>query len=67
MRGGRSGNAPKSEARREAAQTVGRAHERSEVAARRRDRRLRRVRRRRRQVRDAAESLPNGRLAKKSI
>ena len=57
----RSGNAPKSEARREAAQTVGRAHERSEVTARGRDRRLRHARRRRRHVRGVTESLPSKR------
>ena len=57
---GRTGNAPKSEARRESAQTEGRAHEPQggEVTARGRDRRLRHARRRRRHVRGVTESLP---------
>ena len=56
----RSGNAPKSEARRETAQTEGRAHkpQGGEVTARGRDRRLRHARRHRRHVRGVTESLP---------
>ena len=59
----RSGNAPKSEARRETAQTEGRAHEPEggEVTARGRDRRLRHARRRRRHVRGVTERLPSER------
>ena len=59
----RSGNVPKSEARRETAQTEGRAHEPQggEVTERGRDRRLRHARRRRRHVRGVTESLPSER------
>ena len=54
----RSGNVPKSEARRETAQTEGRAHEPQggEVTERGRDRRLRHARRRRRHVRGVTDS-----------
>ena len=54
----RPGNVPKSEARRETAQTEGRAHEPQggEVTERGRDRRLRHARRRRRHVRGVTDS-----------